>query len=81
VSGDEQNNKPVQVCSEEDAKNRLLKKLAAIAERAMERAGKGDDPVVDEGAVDEDGVLVEESLPRKNMMPPNSYQSIHLYFS
>ncbi len=64
VSGDEQNNTPVKV-SDEDAKTRLLKKLAAIAEKNLERLGKSDEPEVVQGVGDEDGLVVEESLSRK----------------
>ncbi len=50
VSGDEQNNKPVQI-SEQERKDRLLEKLAKIAEKNLERLGKNDEPEVIEGDV------------------------------
>jgi len=40
VSGDEQNRKPLYLASEEDAKARLLEKLAVFAEIALDRVGK-----------------------------------------
>ncbi len=50
VSGDETNDKPVQI-SDEERQNRLLDKLATIAERVLENRGKEDDPVIIEGDV------------------------------
>jgi hypothetical protein len=50
VSGDETNDKPVKI-SDEERKNRLLEKLAAIAEKNLQRLGKSDEPEVIEGDV------------------------------
>ncbi len=48
VSGDETNDKPVQI-SEQERKDRLLEKLAKIAEKNLERLGKNDEPEVIDG--------------------------------
>ncbi len=48
VSGDETNDQPVQI-SEREAKDRLLEKLAEIAEKNLERLGKNDEPEVIDG--------------------------------
>ena len=50
VSGDETNDKPVQI-SEQERKDRLLEKLAKIAEKNLKRLGKDDEPEVIEGDV------------------------------
>jgi len=50
VSGDETNDRPVQI-SDEERQNRLLEKLAKIAEKNLERLGKNDEPEVIEGDV------------------------------
>jgi transposase-like protein len=50
VSGDETNDQPVKI-SDEERKNRLLEKLAKIAEKNFERLGKSDEPEVIEGDV------------------------------
>ena len=52
LSGDELNDKPVQI-SEREAKDRLLEKLANIAEKAMDKAGKEDDPIIIEGTAED----------------------------
>ncbi len=50
VSGDETNDTPVKI-SDEERQNRLLDKLAKIAEKNFERLGKSDEPEVIEGDV------------------------------
>ena len=50
VSGDETNDQPVQI-SDEERHNRLLDKLAAIAEKTRGNLGKDDEPEVIEGDV------------------------------
>ncbi len=50
VSGDETNDRPVQI-SDEERQNRLLDKLAEIAAKNLQRLGKSDDPEVIEGDV------------------------------
>ncbi len=50
VSGDETNDKPVQI-SDEERQNRLLDKLAEIAAKNLQRLGKSDEPEVIEGDV------------------------------
>ena len=52
LSGDELNDKPVQI-SEREAKDKLLEKLASIAEKAMDKAGKEDDPIIIEGTAED----------------------------
>jgi hypothetical protein len=49
VSGDETNKEPIKVESEREAKDRLLEKLAAIAEKNRGNLGKEDEPEVIEG--------------------------------
>ncbi len=48
VSGDETNDQPVKI-SDEERQNRLLDKLAAIAEKNLQRLGKNDEPEVIDG--------------------------------
>ncbi len=50
VSGDETNDRPVQI-SDEERQNRLLDKLAEIAAKNLQRLGKSDEPEVIEGDV------------------------------
>ncbi len=50
VTGDETNDQPVQI-SDEERHNRLLDKLAAIAEKTRGNLGKEDEPEVIEGEV------------------------------
>jgi len=50
LSGDETNDQPVKI-SDEDRQNRLLDKLAAIAEKTRGNLGKEDEPEVIEGDV------------------------------
>ena len=50
VSGDETNDKPVQI-SDEDRQNRLLDKLAEIAAKTRGNLGKEDEPEVIEGDI------------------------------
>ncbi len=50
VSGYETNDSPVKI-SDEERQNRLLDKLAEIAEKNLERLGKSDEPEVIEGDV------------------------------
>ncbi len=46
VSGDETNNKPVAVQSRQEAQQKLLEKLAAVAEKAVDRSRNDNPPVI-----------------------------------
>ena len=54
VSGDETNDKPVKTVSREEMHDRLIEKIANVAEKALDKMGKVDEPEVIEGDVIED---------------------------
>ncbi len=51
VSGDETNDKPVKTISREEMHDRLIEKIAAVAEKALDQLGKQDEPEIIEGEV------------------------------
>lgn len=62
LSGDEQTNKPVHVCNREEVKQKLLEKLAEIAQKNLERQGKSEELE----AIDSDLELI---VPDRKSMP------------
>ncbi len=51
MSGDETNNKPIAIEDRRKAQEKLLQKLADIADKALGKMGKEDEPEVIEGEV------------------------------
>ena len=49
VSGDETSDKPVKAISREEMHARLIEKIANVAEKALDKLGKEDEPDVIEG--------------------------------